>query len=93
MRLVTRSGAPALAALCAPPLVLPRQMDGSWGVVTVELAHSHPAATVYWHLDNSYLTQTQDFHKLPLRPAPGRHVLTAVDDAGNTVSIAFFVEE
>lgn len=74
-------------------LVLPRQMDGSWGVVTVELAHSHPAATVYWHLDNSYLTQTQDFHKLPLRPAPGRHVLTAVDDAGNTVSIAFFVEE
>ncbi|WP_300693520.1 penicillin-binding protein 1C [uncultured Bacteroides sp.] len=74
-------------------IVLPRQMDGSRGVVTVELAHSHPAATVYWHLDNGYLMQTQDFHKLSLQPDPGRHVLTAVDDAGNTVSIAFFVEE
>ena len=74
-------------------IVLPRQMDGSRGVVTVELAHSHPAATVYWHLDNGYLMQTQDFHKLSLQPDPGRHILTAVDDAGNTVSIAFFVEE
>lgn len=79
-----------------PPMnarvMLPRQMDGSKGFITVELAHSNPATTIYWHLDNSYLTQTQDFHKISLQPSPGKHSLTAVDDAGNTVSTTFFVE-
>lgn len=73
-------------------IVLSRQMDGSKGFITVELAHSNPGTTIYWHLDNSYLTQTQDFHKISLQPKPGKHSLTAVDDAGNTASTTFFVE-
>lgn len=73
-------------------IVLPRQMDGSKGFITAELAHSNPATTIYWHLDNCYLTQTQDFHKISLQPSSGKHSLTAVDDAGNTVSTTFFVE-
>ena len=73
-------------------IVLPKQMDGSKGFITVELAHSNPATTIYWHLDNGYLTQTQDFHKISLQPSSGKHSLTAVDDAGNTVSTTFFVE-
>lgn len=73
-------------------IALPKQLDGSKGQMTVELAHSHPNAMIYWHLDNAYLTQTQDFHKLSLQPAPGKHSLTAVDDEGNTVSTTFFVE-
>jgi penicillin-binding protein 1C len=71
---------------------LPKQLDGSQGMLTVELAHSNPNATVYWHLDNSYLTQTRDFHKLTIRPGLGRHSLTAVDNEGNTVSTTFFIE-
>ena len=71
---------------------LPRQMDGSKGFITVELAHSNPDATIFWHLDETYQTQTQDFHKLSLRPSPGKHSLTAVDDEGNTISTTFFVE-
>ena len=73
-------------------IVLSRQMDGSKGFITVELAHSNPGTTIYWHLDNSYLTQTQDFHKISLQPKPGKHSLTSVDDAGNTASTTFFVE-
>ncbi|WP_431424115.1 penicillin-binding protein 1C [Bacteroides hominis] len=71
---------------------LPKQMDGNQGQLTVELVHSHPNTTVYWHLDETYLMQTQDFHKFSLRPAPGKHSLTAVDDEGNTISTTFFVE-
>ena len=71
---------------------LPRQMDGSKGFITVELAHSNPDATIFWHLDETYQTQTQDFHKISLQPTPGKHSLTAVDDEGNTVSTTFFVE-
>lgn len=72
-------------------IVLPRQMDGSPGFLTVELAHSHPGATIFWHLDEHYLTQTQDFHKISLQPSPGKHSLTAVDEEGNTVSVTFFI--
>lgn len=71
---------------------LPRQLDGSKGFITVELAHSNPEATVFWHLDETYRTQTQDFHKISLQPPSGKHSLTAVDDEGNTVSTTFFVE-
>ena len=71
---------------------LPKQLDGSKGFMTVELAHNDPNATLFWHLDDTYLAQTQDFHKISLQPAPGKHSLTAVDGEGNTVSTTFFIE-
>lgn len=71
---------------------LPKQLDGSKGQLNVELVHNNPKATVYWHLDNNYLSETQDFHKLSFLPASGKHSLTAVDNEGNTVSVTFFVE-
>lgn len=71
---------------------LPKQLDGSKGFLTVELAHTNPNANVFWHLDDTYLMQTQDFHKISLQPAPEKHSLTAVDGEGNTVSTTFFIE-
>lgn len=71
---------------------LPKQLDGSGGEMTFELVHSNPNARVYWHLDGEYLTSTQDFHKLSLRPAKGKHAMTVVDDEGNTLSVTFFTE-
>lgn len=70
---------------------LPKQLDGSKGFLTVELAHIDPNATVFWHLDDTYLMQTQDFHKISLQPTSGKHSLTAVDGEGNTVSTTFFI--
>ena len=72
-------------------IVLPKQMDGSPGYMTAELAHGNPATTIFWHLDNTYLTQTQEFHKISLQPTPGKHSLTAVDSAGNTVTTTFYI--
>ena len=71
---------------------LPKQLDGSKGFLTVELAHNNPNASVFWHLDETYQAQTQDFHKISLQPAAGKHSLTAVDGEGNTISTTFFVE-
>lgn len=73
-------------------ITLPRQMDGNKGFMTVELAHSNPNTIIFWHLDESYLNQTQDFHKISLQPSPGKHSLTAVDSEGNSISTTFFVE-
>lgn len=72
-------------------LFLPKQLDGSEGEVTFELAHSRAEATVFWHLDEQYVGQTCDFHKLTLRPTKGKHQMTVVDDAGNSLSITFTI--
>lgn len=71
---------------------LPRQLDGTPGSLTAELAHSHPQTTIFWHLDNTYLMQTTDFHRITIQPAPGKHSLTAVDAKGNSTSVTFYVE-
>lgn len=70
---------------------LPKQLDGSEGVMTFELAHSNRKATVFWHLDDTYITMTEDFHKITLIPSPGKHSMTAVDEQGNRLSVTFFV--
>jgi len=65
---------------------LQKQLDGSIGNVTFELAHNNRNATVFWHIDNEYITSTTDFHKLSVKLSPGIHIVTVVDDEGNTLS-------
>lgn len=73
-------------------IFLPKQLDGSPGSVTFELVHSNRKATVYWHMDDEYLTYTEDFHKVSLIPTSGQHSITVVDDEGNKLSVTVFVE-
>ncbi|GHT62401.1 penicillin-binding protein 1C [Bacteroidia bacterium] len=63
-----------------------KQLDGTTGEITFELAHNNPNATVFWHLDNEYRTSTTDFHKLSVRILHGIHSVTVVDNEGNTLS-------
>ncbi|MDR1525094.1 MAG: penicillin-binding protein 1C [Tannerella sp.] len=71
---------------------LPKQLDGSDGEITFDLAHGNADATVYWHLDSDYLGSTRDFHKYTFRPSRGKHSVTVVDNEGNTLSIGITVE-
>ena len=71
---------------------LPKQLDGSDGELTFELAHSNSNATVFWHIDSDYLGATRDFHKYTFRPSRGKHSVTVVDNEGNTLSIGITVE-
>jgi penicillin-binding protein 1C len=65
---------------------LPKQLDGSLGGITFELAHSRPDATVFWHIDNEYITSTNDFHQLTVTLSKGNHFITVVDNEGHTAS-------
>lgn len=73
-------------------LFLPKQLDGTLGEVTFELVHSNPNATVYWHLDDTYLTYTQDFHKISFLPPSGKHSVTVIDGEGNRLSVTVFIQ-
>lgn len=67
------------------PIRLSRQMDGSIGAIALELAHRQSNAIVYWHLNDTYLGSTQFFHRMSIIPEAGRHLITVVDEWGNTL--------
>jgi penicillin-binding protein 1C len=70
---------------------LPKQLDGSDGEITFELAHGNNNATVFWHIDSDYLGATRNIHKYTFHPSRGKHSITVVDTDGNTLSIGITV--
>ena len=74
-------------------LYLPRQLSGEVEGVVFRVAHHSSDATLWWHLDQSFVGETRFIHELLLAPPVGRHTLTVVDGDGNTTSIAFTVAE
>jgi penicillin-binding protein 1C len=70
---------------------LPKQLDGSDGEITLELAHGNNNTTVFWHINSDYLGSTRNIHKYTFRPSRGRHSITVVDTDGNTLSIGITV--
>jgi len=82
------------ALACVSPgegatLYVPVEMDGSVGRVVFEAAHRDPRTRVFWHLDGQYQGETRDIHQMALAPGPGPHVLTLVDEHGESVTRRF----
>ena len=50
-------------------------------------------ARIFWHLDDEYIGETTRFHQMALSPAPGKHFITLVDDAGERITHQFEVLE
>ena len=73
-------------------LAIPRDFRGNPTEAIFEIAHSRTNATIYWHLDKSFIGKTSSFHKMALQPTNGFHTLTLVDDLGNTEKVSFKVE-
>ncbi len=72
-------------------LILPRQLNGQVEGVVFRVAHHRSDATLWWHLDETYIGETRFLHELRLAPSPGKHTLTVVDGEGNTASVRFTV--
>jgi len=57
--------------------------DGLIGKIVFEAAQRNRDNTLYWHLDDQFVGETQIIHQVGLAPEPGEHVLTIVDSEGN----------
>lgn len=66
-------------------LYIPIELDGSPGSIIFEAAHHNENAIIYWHMDEEYLGLTHQPHQLSIQPKEGKHILTLVDDQGNTL--------
>jgi penicillin-binding protein 1C len=72
---------------------IPRELDGRPGRVVLEAVHRDTEARLHWHLDGRYLGSTQRFHQQALDLAPGAHVVTVIDAAGQRLERRFTVLE
>ncbi len=74
-------------------LSIPRQLSGEKEGIVFRAAHHSSDATLWWHLDNTYVGETRLRHELLLSPAPGQHTLTVVDDEGGTAAVRFTIAD
>jgi len=70
---------------------VPMELDGICGKVVFEIAHHDPEAEIFWHLDGEFIGSTILLHQKELSPDEGDHLLTLVDNQGNTLCKKFTV--
>ncbi len=70
-------------------IFVPIEIDGQPGETIFTATHRNSSTHIYWHLDNTYVGATTEFHQLALHPAPGKHIITLVDEDGAEVQAGF----
>ncbi|WP_121665971.1 penicillin-binding protein 1C [Mesonia aquimarina] len=73
-------------------LILPKNFNEKSNPFVLKLAHRNSDKIVYWYIDDTYMGKTENFHELSLLPKPGKHMLTIVDEDGNTLKQYLTIE-
>jgi penicillin-binding protein 1C len=72
-------------------IFIPRDQTGLLTRVVPEVAHRNPSKKIFWHLDDKYITTTRFLHRTELLASEGNHLLTCVDEDGNSIKCQFSV--
>ncbi len=70
-------------------IYVPYELSGEKGKTVFTAAHRNSNAKIFWHLDENYFTTTSHFHQVALSPSPGKHILTLVDESGESITRVF----
>ncbi len=73
----------------ATKIFVPTDVDGQLSPIVFRMAHTHSEKKVFWHLDNTFVATTQNFHQLSLTPSVGKHKITLVDEDGARLEQSF----
>ncbi len=74
-------------------IYVPLEINGQRGKVVFTAAHRRSSAKIFWSLDDEFIGTTENFHEMALDPAPGKHIITLVDDNGVSISRQFEILE
>jgi penicillin-binding protein 1C len=74
-------------------IYVPLEINGERGKTIFTAAHRRAGAKIFWSLDDEFVGTTQNFHQIALNPAPGKHIITLVDEDGVSVSREFEILE
>jgi penicillin-binding protein 1C len=72
-------------------IFIPRDQTGELTRVIAEVAHRNPSKKIFWHIDETYIGTTRYMHQLEILTGSGNHILTVVDEDGNTIRCWFTV--
>ena len=67
-------------------IFIPRDQTGMLTRVIPEVVHRNPSKKIFWHLDETYLGTTRY-----IQADKGNHILTAVDEDGNSIQCPFTI--
>ena len=70
-------------------IYVPLEIDGGRGKTIFTATHRKPGSKIFWHLDDEFVGTTINYHQMALSPSPGKHLLTIVDENGESVSREF----
>ncbi len=73
-------------------IYLPQNLDGSREMIVLKAAHPDKNATLYWHLDGTYLGETKGFHTMEIGVEVGVYPLLIIDDLGNIKEVDLRVQ-
>lgn len=72
-------------------IYIPLELNGERGKVVFEAAHRQSNATIFWHLNDKYLTSTDGIHQIALQAPAGKHTITLLDNQGTKLVHRFEV--
>jgi penicillin-binding protein 1C len=72
-------------------IYIPLEITGKKGKVVFEAAHRKQSTTLFWHIDNTYIGATKSIHEMGLNITEGEHILTLVDELGNSITRNFTI--
>ena len=70
-------------------IYVPLEINGERGKTVFTSTHRKPGSKIFWHLDREYIGETTNYHQVALSPSDGKHVLTIVDEQGESVTRNF----
>ncbi|HSY61838.1 MAG TPA: penicillin-binding protein 1C [Cytophaga sp.] len=74
-------------------IYIPVNLDGTLSKTVFQVTHPRAGETIYWHVDDFYVGETNGIHELALCPEAGSHILTLIDSGGEVLKIDFEVLE
>ncbi len=63
-------------------IIVPVDLNGEVSKTIFRATHRDPGKKIFWHLNQTYLGSTEDFHEIALNPPLGKHTLTLIDESG-----------
>jgi len=73
----------------AAKIYVPLELTGERGKTVFTATDRNSNAKLFWHLDDEFIGTTTQFHQMAVNPSPGKHVLTIVDENGESTTRNF----
>lgn len=63
---------------------IPKEISGEKGRTIFTVQARDNSVKLFWSIDDVYIGETENIHQVAVNPAPGKHILTVVDENGNS---------